>query len=88
MGIMNDIKRLGISLEQMDYEEIERITAQVTKDKEDPFVRDTLIECLINEYLQVIRPEVMDALMKDRQNEMDALRKKMERTHDEKGNRI
>ncbi len=88
MGIMNDIKRLGITLDTMDYEEIERLTAQVTRDKSDPYVRDALIECLVAEYLQVFHPEVMDALTKDRQNEMDALRIKMERTHDEKGNRI
>ncbi|MCX5813816.1 MAG: hypothetical protein NT178_14905 [Proteobacteria bacterium] len=88
MSIMDDIKRLGIKLETSEKDEIKNIIEHITREKEDEFVRDALIEGAIGEFINETRPDVMEALIaeKDRQNK-EWIRMS-QRKFDEKGNRI
>lgn len=69
MSILDDIKRLGLKLEESEKEEIDKIVEHITKEKEDEFVRNALIEGAVSEFLGAFCPDVMDALIKDRERE-------------------
>jgi|GEM_PF-1055387 len=88
MSIMDDIKRLDIKLEASERDEIDSIIKHITSEKEDEFVRNTLIEGAVGEFINEIRPDIMEALIaeKDRQNK-EWIRLS-QRKFDEKGNRI
>jgi hypothetical protein len=88
MSILDDIKHLGIKLETSEQDEIKNIIEQITEEKEDEFVRSALIEGAIGEFINETRPDVMEALIaeKDRQNK-EWIRMS-QRKFDEKGNRI
>ena len=88
MGILNDMKQLGIVLKMSESDEIDKIIEHITSQKEDEFVRNALIEGAIGEFINETRPDVMEALIaeKDRQNK-EWIRMS-QRKFDEKGNRI
>jgi hypothetical protein len=89
MAILEDIKRLGIILKEQDQDEIEMIVAKVSEEKkDDPFVRDALIEYTVNEFLNVWCPEVVEELVKDKQRQSDEWVRLTQRKYDEKGDRI
>jgi hypothetical protein len=89
MAILEDIKRLGITLEEADRDEIEKIVAKISEEKkDDAFVRDALIEYAISEFLSVWKPEAMETLAKDKQSQNEEWVRLTRRKYDEKGNRI
>lgn len=89
MAILEEIKRLGIVLKEPEQDEIEKIVAKIEEEKkDDPFVRDALIECTVTDFLNVWAPEAVDALVKERQRENDEWTRLTRRKFDEKGDRI
>jgi hypothetical protein len=88
MGILEDIKRLGLKLDENDEAEIELILEEVRREKKDDLVRAALSEVIIGEYLEERKPEIMSALVQAKQKEVDEWRRRTERKYDEKGDRI
>jgi hypothetical protein len=88
MGILKDIERLGLKLDKEDSDYLKAIVDQLTKDQPDEFLRDPIIEGLMEEYLTVNRPEVMEALNRDRTEEAIVMMRAAARRYDEKGDRI
>jgi hypothetical protein len=88
MSIMDDIKRLDMKLEASESDEIKNIVDHITREIKDEFVRNTLIEGAVGEFIHEMRPDIMEALIaeKDRQNK-EWIRLS-QRKFDEKGNRI
>ena len=87
MAILDDIKRLGLKLEDTDREEIEKIIEHITKEKEDEFVRNSLIEGAISEFISAFYPDVMEALIKEKERQNSEWTRLSQRKFDEKGNR-
>lgn len=85
---MNDIKRLGIKLEASESDEIKNIIEHITREKEDEFVRNALIEGAIGEFINETRPDVMEALIADKERQDKEWIRMSQRKFDEKGNRI
>jgi hypothetical protein len=88
MGILDDVKRLGIELSEDDKSEIEAIRDRARTQKEDPLVRDTLLEYYIGEYFTVMRPEIMSALEADRTAQNKELIRDLGKQFDDTGKRI
>ncbi len=89
MAILKDIERLGLELEDADRDEIDKLIAKISEEKkDDPFVRDALIEYAITEFLCAWKPEVVDALAKDKERQNDEWVRQTQRKFDEKGARI
>jgi hypothetical protein len=88
MAIIDDIKRLGLQLEKSDRDEIDRIVKQITREKEDEFVRNALIEGAIGEFLAAFCPDAMDAIIKDKDRQSKEWIRMSQRKFDEKGNRL
>jgi hypothetical protein len=88
MSIMEDIRKLGLVLDEYDEAEVNGIIERVTKDEGDEHIRNAMIEMLITEYLSAIQPEIMSALVQNKQKEVDEWRRTTERRYDEKGNRV
>jgi hypothetical protein len=88
MGILDDVKRLGIELSEEDNSEIEAIFDRGKAKDEDEIVRKTRIEYYIGEYLTIMRPEVMAALEADKTAQNKELIKELTRLVDEQGRRI
>lgn len=88
MGIMDDVKRLGIELSEEDKAEIEAIFDRARAQKEDELVRKTFIEYYIGEYFTIMRPEIMSALEADKMAQNKELIKELGKRFDETGKRI
>lgn len=88
MGIMDDVKRLGIELSEDDRNEIEAIRDRAKAQKEDELVRDTFIEYYIGEYFTIMHPEIMSALEADKTAQNKELIRDLYKQFDEKGKRI
>lgn len=88
MGILADIERLELKLDKEDDDYIRAVVAQLNKDQPDEFLRDPIIEGLVEEYLTVNRPEIMEALNRVRTEEAMAMMRAAARRYDEKGDRI
>lgn len=88
MGILDDIARFGLYLNPDDQKEVNTIVDRVTMDKEDPLIRDAIIEGAVEVYLTEARPDIMAELGKQRNREMQAYAKRLNRKYDEKGDRI
>lgn len=88
MGIMEDITKLGFTFEPADQDEIDRILQRVTKENADEGIRNALIEREVGDFLDAWRPDIMDAIVKERQREADDWVRMTRRKFDEKGNRV
>jgi hypothetical protein len=88
MGILDDIKRLGIELNDDDIHEIEAMHDRAKAQKKEKIVQDTLVEYYIGEYLTIVRPEIMSALEADKTAQNKELINELQRQFDDKGNRI
>jgi hypothetical protein len=88
VGILDDIKRLGIELNDDDKYEIEAMHDRAKAEKKDKLVQDTLVEYYIGEYLTIMRPEIMSALEADKTAQCKELIEDLTRQFDEKGRRI
>ena len=88
MAILDDIKRLGLRIEKSDRDEIDRIVKHVTRETEDEFVRNALIEGAIGEFLAAFCPDAMDAIIKDKDLQSKEWIRMSQRKFDEKGNRL
>jgi hypothetical protein len=88
VGIMDDVKKLGIELSDDDKHEIEAMYDRAKAQNEDKLVQDTLVEYYIGEYFTIIRPEIMSALEADKTARNKELINELHRQFDDKGNRI
>ena len=88
MGILDDVKRLGLELTEDDKNEIEVIYDRAKVNDKDEIVRKTRIEYYIGEYLTIVRPEIMSALEADKTAQCKELIEDLTRQFDEKGRRI
>ncbi len=88
MGIIADIKRLGFKLEPEDRDEIDKIVQRLTKQQKDVSVRDAMIEGEVGDFLNAWRPDIMEAIVKDKQKQSDDWVRMTQRKFDAKGNRV
>jgi hypothetical protein len=88
MGILQDIERLGLKLDDDNLENIKMIEEDITKNTGDELVRTALIEMHVSEFISLARPDIMDALVNNKNKEVEQLRQRSQRKFDEKGNRI
>jgi hypothetical protein len=88
MGIINDIERLGLELDDEDRSHLKAIVDQLNKDQSDEFLRGPIIEGLMEEYLTLNRPEIMEALKRERTEQAISMMRAAARRYDEKGDRI
>jgi hypothetical protein len=88
MGILQDMKKLGIKLEEADQDQIDAIVKRITKEKKDETVRAAMIEGEVGDFLNAWCPEVMDAILKEKQREANEWVRQSQRKFDEKGNRL
>ena len=88
MGIIDDIKRLGLELNDDDSAELEAIFDRAKAEKEDGPVRNTFIEYYIGEYFTIMRPDIMSALEADKMAQNKELIKDLYKLFDDEGRRI
>ena len=88
MGILDDVKRLGIELNDDDKKEIEAMKARAKAEKKDRIVQETLLEYFIGEYLTVMRPEIMSQLEAEKTKENKELIRELTRLYNDAGERI
>ena len=88
MGILDEVKRLGLELTEDDKNEIEVIYDRAKANDKDEIVRKTRIEYYIGEYLTIVRPEIMSALEADITAQNKELIRDLGRQFDEEGKRI
>ena len=88
MGILDDIKRLNLYLNEDDERQIEAIIQRVTEDQKDEFIRNPVIEYLLEEYITEARPDILSALKTEWNKKNERLIRDMNRKFDEKGSRI
>jgi hypothetical protein len=88
MGILQDIDKLGLKLDDDNLDHIKMITEDLTRKTDDEVVRDALIEMHVSEFISLARPDIMTALVDEKNREIEQLRQRSQRKIDEKGNRI
>lgn len=88
MGILQDIKRLGLQLEQDQLDHIKMIEGDITNKIEDGIVRETLIEMHVSQFIEWTRPDIMTALLEEKNREVEEWQQKARRKFDEQGNRV
>ena len=88
MGILQDIERLGLKLDDDALEHIKMIQEDIIRLNQDELVRNTLIEMHISEFIEMARPDIMTALLDDKNREVEQLTKEFQRKFDSQGNRI
>jgi hypothetical protein len=88
MGILEDIKKLGCTIEPADQDEIDKIVEKVKKEKKDENIRNAVLEGELGDFLNAWRPDIMEAIVKERQREADEWVRLTRRKFDEKGDRL
>jgi len=88
VGILDDVKRLGIELSNEDKNEIDAIFDRAKAQKKDEMVQNTLVEYYIGEYFTIMRPEIMSALEADKTERNKELIKELGKRFDDTGKRI
>jgi len=88
MGILADIKKLGLKLEPEDQDEINKILERIGKQTKDESIRNAMIEGEIGDFLNAWHPDIMDEIVKARQRQSDDWVRTTQRKYDEKGNRV
>jgi hypothetical protein len=88
MGILQDIERLGLKLDDDNLDHVKMIEEDITRRTEDELVRNALIEMHVSEFISSARPDIMTALVDDKNREIEELRQRSQRKFDDKGSRI
>jgi len=88
MGILQDIQRLGLKLDDDNLDHIKMIEEDIARKTEDELVRSALMEMHISEFIELARPDIMTALVDEKNREIGQLRQRSQRKFDEKGDRI
>ncbi len=88
MGILHELEDLKIELDAEDRQQIGAIVEQLNKDQPDEFLRNPIVEYLIEEYLTLNCPEVVEALMKERTRQSQEMARAAARRYDAKGDRL
>jgi hypothetical protein len=88
VGILDEVKRLGLELTEDDKHEIEAIQDRAKATDKDEIVRETRIEYYIGEYFTIVRPEIMSALEADITAQNKELIMDLGKQFDEQGKRI
>ncbi len=88
MGVLDEIVRLKLELTEEDREEIQRITEYFTETKSDETVRNTIIELRVTDYLECVRPDIMEVLIREKEREAEGWLKQLQRRYDDAGNRF
>ena len=78
MGILDEIKQLGLRLTNTDVTEMKKISDEFYKVKQDDFIKKPLVDIMITEYISKKRPDIMSALLKERKKQYE-LRKQLEK---------
>ncbi len=88
MGILEDIKRLGLELNEDDKTAMEALFDRAKVEKKEELVLKTMLEFYLAEYFTTMRPDIMSALEADKQKENKELLRQLTQRFDEKGKRI
>lgn len=88
MGILQDIERLGLKLDDDNLDHIEMMKEDITAKTPDELVRNALIEMHVSEYIEMARPDIMTTLVDEKNREIEQLRQRAQRKYNEQGNRI
>lgn len=88
MGILDDVKRLGLELNDEDKAEIDMLFERAKLEKKDEIVLKTMIEYYLGEYFTTIRPDIMSALEADKDAQNKELLRKLTQRFDDRGKRI
>lgn len=88
MGILQDIERLGLKLDDDNLDHINMIKEDITRRTEDELVRNALIEMHVSEFIELARPDIMTALVDEKNKEVEQFRQKSQRKFDEQGRRL
>lgn len=88
MGILQDIERLGLKLDDDNLDHIKMIEDDITRKTPDEVVRNALIEMHVSDFISSTRPDIMTALVDEKNREVEQLRQRSQRKYDEQGNRI
>jgi hypothetical protein len=88
MGILEDIKRLGLELNDDDKAEIDMLFDRAKLEKKDEIVLKTMLEYYLGEYISTVRPDIMSALETDKQAQNKELLQQFTQRYDDKGKRI
>ncbi|MBA4390737.1 MAG: hypothetical protein C0399_07350 [Syntrophus sp. (in: bacteria)] len=88
MGILDDIKRLGLELNDDDKAEMEALFDRAKLEKKDEIVLRTMLEFYLAEYFTTMRPDIMSVLEAEKQKENKELLRQFSQRYDDKGKRI
>ncbi len=88
MGILDDVRRLGIELNDDDKREIEAIRDRAKANDKDEIVRKARVEYYIGEYFTIMRPEIMSQLEADKTRQSKEWINELTRMYDDAGRRI
>ena len=88
MGILQDIERLGLKLDDDNLDHIEMIKEDITAKTSDELVRNALIEMHVSEFIEMARPDIITTLVDEKNREIEQLRQRAQRKYNEQGNRI
>jgi hypothetical protein len=88
MGILDDIKRLGLELDEENKKDLEALFDRAKAEKGDELVTKTKIEYYIGEYLTEMRPDIMSVLEKEKQTQNSIFIQELTKRFDDKGKRI
>jgi hypothetical protein len=88
MGILDDIKRLGLELNDDDKAEVAMLFERAKLEKKEEIVLKAMLELYLAEYFSTVRPDIMSALEADKQSQNKELMRKLSQRYDDKGKRI
>jgi len=88
MGILQDIERLGLKLDDDNLDHIKMIKEDITAKTSDELVRNALIEMHVSEFIEMARPDIITTLVDEKNREIEQLRQRAQRKYNEQGNRI
>jgi hypothetical protein len=88
VGVLDDIRRLGLKLEKSDVDEIQAITDRTSAEKDDELVQLSLTDMRITEYLSIMRPDIMDELVKERERQNAEWIRRTQAKYDDRGARV
>jgi hypothetical protein len=88
MGILDDVKRLGLKLNEEDENGLEIVRERAKVENTNASMLETRLEYYIGEYLSEMRPDIMSALEKNREAVNKELIGQINKKYDDHGKRI
>ncbi|OPY66881.1 MAG: hypothetical protein A4E63_02405 [Syntrophorhabdus sp. PtaU1.Bin050] len=88
MGVLQEIERLGLELNEEDLSHVKAISEDIERETQDKTVVPTLVDLHVTEYLSIARPDIMAILVQEKEREMLEWQSKIERQYDDQGNRV